>query len=273
MACGDGMLKSIGTRLNVFEIGVIFLLGSGVATWFMRPPDERWRDMFKMRHPWLTQLRALTGIGAGIFGLFAFLTIPFAEAYSLLFMAPFMVMLAAVLFLRERPGWLSWLALTGGIAGMLLVVKPGIRTMELGHLSAFGAALCVAGTVTILRVVGNTEKRTSILGVPPLYALVANGILMIPAFKVPDLLDVAIIVAAGLLGALAQLLLLVASRKAPAFSISQAQFSQLVWAALIGAVFYREFPDGYALAGLAIIIAAGLTTVGASRLARSRNRQ
>lgn len=270
MAWGDGMLKSIGTRLNVFEIGAIFLLGSGVATWFMRPPGERWRDMFRMRHPWLTQLRALTGFGAGIFGLFAFLTIPFAEAYSLIFMAPFIVMLGSIVVLRERPNWLGWLALFGGIAGVLLVVKPGLRAMELGHAGAFAAALCIAGTVIILRQIGATEKRTSILGVPQLYALVGNAILMVPTFKVPAPFDLGVILVAGLLGALGQLLLLQASRKAPAFAISQAQFSQLVWAALIGAIFYREFPDGFALAGLVIIIVAGLSTVGASRLVQHR---
>jgi drug/metabolite transporter (DMT)-like permease len=270
MAWGDGFVKSIGTRLSVFEIGLIFLAGSGIATYFMRPPDERWRDMFKMRHPWLTQLRALTGFGAGILGVFAFTTIPFAEAYSLIFLAPFIVMVAAILLLGERPNWLGWLALAGGVAGVLLVVRPGLRGMELGHLSAFGAALCIAGTVTILRRIASTEKRTSILGVPPLYALVGNAILAASTFVVPTVLDAAVIVVAGLLGAAGQLLLLSASRQAPAFVISQAQYSQLIWAALIGAIFFREYPDGFALIGLAIIIAAGLATVGASRLDQRR---
>jgi drug/metabolite transporter (DMT)-like permease len=82
----------------------------------------------------------------------------------------------------------------------------------------------------------------------------------------PTVLDTAVIVVAGLLGAAGQLLLLSASQQAPAFVISQAQYSQLIWAALIGAIFFREYPDGFALIGLAIIIIAGLATVGASRL-------
>lgn len=266
MACGDGLLKSIGARLSVFEIGLLALLGSGVATFFMRPPDERWRDMFRMRHPWLTQLRALTGVGAGIFGVYAFVTIPFAEAYSLIFLAPFIVMLASIAILRERPNWLGWLALAGGVVGVLLVVKPGMRGMELGHLSALGAACCIAGTVTILRRIAATEKKTSILAIPQLYVLVVNAVLAAATFIVPRWTDLAVIVGAGLLGALGQLLLLLASRRAPAFAIGQAQYSQLIWAAAIGALFYREYPDALALVGLAAIIAAGLITIGASGL-------
>lgn len=270
MAFGDGLLKSIGTRLSVFEIGLLFLLGSGVATYFMRPVEERWRDMLKMRHPWLTQLRALTGFGAGIFGVFAFTTIPFAEAYSLIFLAPFIVMVASIVLLGERPNLLGWLALAGGVLGVLLVVKPGVRGMELGHLSAFGAALCIAGTVTILRFIAGTEKQTSILGIPQLYALVGNGLLTITTFVVPSWLDLEVVIVAGLLGAIGQLLLLRASQKTPAFAVGQAQYSQLIWAALIGAIFFREYPDALAVLGLAIIIAAGLTTVGASHLERRR---
>jgi drug/metabolite transporter (DMT)-like permease len=266
MAWGDGLLKSIGTRLSVFEIGFIGLLGACVATFFMRPPEERWRDMFRMRHPWLTQLRALTGIGAGIFGVYAFVTIPFAEAYSLIFLAPFIVMIAAIAILKERPNWLGWVALAAGVIGVLLVVRPGVRSMELGHLSALGAALCIAATVTILRRVAITEKKTSILAIPQLYALACNGALATATFIMPSWQEVVVMFSAGLLGALGQLLLLYASRRAPAFTIGQAQYSQLIWAALIGAVFFHEYPDALALIGLAVIIAAGLITVGASRL-------
>lgn len=211
MACGDGLIKSVGTRLSVFEIGLIFLIGSGVATVFMRPPGERWRKLFYMRHPWLTQLRALTGFGAGIFGVYAFTNIPFAEAYSLIFMAPFIVMLASIVILRERPNWLGWAALAGGVLGLLLVVKPGVAPMTPGHLSAFAAALCIAGTVTILRRVAGTEQRISILAIPLIYAAVGNCLLMLPGFVVPQATDFIVIVGAGLLGALGQLLLLYAS--------------------------------------------------------------
>ena len=93
LASGDGIIKGVGgERLGIFEIGFWFCLAALCATAFMRPKGERWRDLLKMRHPWLVLTRCATGFGAGIFGIIAYLSIPFAEAYSIIFLAPFIVM-------------------------------------------------------------------------------------------------------------------------------------------------------------------------------------
>ncbi len=104
------------------------------------------------------------------------------------------------------------------------------------------------------------------MGIPLLYGLVFNAICAIPTLKMPGVADSMVVLAAGLLGAVGQLLLLYTSRNTPAFAVSQAQYSQLIWAALIGAVFFRELPDAYTVAGLAVILAAGLATVAATRM-------
>lgn len=90
MAWGDAVIKAVGAdRLSVFEIGFFVSVFAGLAMLFMRPRGERWRDLLKVRHPRLVALRSLSGIGAGIFGVIAFTSIPFAEAYALIFMSPF----------------------------------------------------------------------------------------------------------------------------------------------------------------------------------------
>ena len=97
MAWGDAVIKAVGAdRLSVFEIGFFVSIFAGIAMLFMRPSGERWRDLFKVRHPRLVALRSLSGIGAGIFGVVAFTSIPFAEAYALIFMSPFIVTLLSI---------------------------------------------------------------------------------------------------------------------------------------------------------------------------------
>jgi drug/metabolite transporter (DMT)-like permease len=270
LALGDALVKAVGGRMTVFEIGFFFLLAAGTATCFMRPAGERWRDMFRMRHPWLTLARAATGFGSGMFGFFAFTTIPFAEAYALIFLSPFLVMLLSLVLLGERAGRLGWAAMATGIVGVVLVVKPGFRTVELGHLSALAAAVFVASTVIILRRIAGGEKLTSLLGVPMLFGGTLSLLLAIPGFTWPRLTDLIVVAAGGLLGAMGQFLLLQASKRAPAGAVGQAQYSQLVYAVLIGAVFYSEFPDWIAICGLALIVAAGLANVAASRQTKSQ---
>lgn len=265
MAFGDALIKGAGPGLSVFQIGLFVGSVSVVATLFMRPAGERWRDVFAMRHPWLVLARSLTGMGAGFLGIFAFTTIPFAEAYALIFMAPFVVVLLSIALLGERMGLMGWGAVIAGAAGAFLVIRPGFRTIEPGHLAALGVAVCAGLTVIILRRIAGTEKRTSILGIPIFLAVLVSAVGSVPGFQLPDPGQYAFLVASGVLAALGQLALLGASRRAPASAVGQAQYSQLVWAVLIGAAFYGEIPDLLSIAGMVIIAGAGAVAILAAR--------
>jgi len=267
LSFGDAAVKGIGSNLPVFEIGFFASLFGALAVFFMRPGNERWREAFRMRHPWLVQARCLTGLSAGLLGIIAFTTIPFAEAYALIFLAPFVVILLSILLLGERIGWLGWVAVCAGLLGALLVIRPGIKVLEWGHLAALGVAVMSGTTVIILRRIAATERRISLLGMPYFYAVVLFGIATIPVFRMPNALEFAMMAGAGLLSALGQLALLTAAKHAPASVVGQAQYSQLLWAVLIGAVVYAEYPDAIAVAGLVIIAAAGILNVLRSRKA------
>jgi drug/metabolite transporter (DMT)-like permease len=160
---------------------------------------------------------------------------------------------------------LGWLAVAAGAIGAFLVIRPGVRELEWGHLAALGVAVCSGMTVTILRRIAGAEKRISLLGVPFAYAIAFNAIAAIPGFRLPSTMELALMAVAGLLGALGQLALLNATKLSPASTVGQAQYSQLVWAVLIGAAFYHELPDAIAIAGLFVIAAAGVGTIIASR--------
>ncbi|HTN63384.1 MAG TPA: DMT family transporter [Devosia sp.] len=261
MACGDALIKGAGPGLSVFEIGLYVGTISMIATLFMRPRGERWRDVLLMRHPWLVLARSLTGMGAGFLGIFAFTTIPFAEAYALIFMAPFVVVLLSIILLGERISALGWGAMIAGGIGAFLIIRPGLRQIEPGHLAALGVAVCAGLTVVILRRISGTEKRTSLLGVPMILSVMVSAAGSASDFTMPHLGQYAFLVASGVLAALGQLALLGASRRAPASEVGQAQYSQLIWAMLIGLAFYGETPDALTLAGIAIIAMAGVVTV------------
>jgi len=69
---------------------------------------------------------------------------------------------------------------------------------------------------------------------------------------------VALIVAGGLFGTAGHFLFILAFRHAPASAITPFTYMQLVWAALVGWVFYQHFPDATAIAGMLVIAGSGL---------------
>ena len=257
----DALVKSLGGELPVMEIVFLATLSSFLVILILRPRGERWRDMFRMNHPKRVMLRALCGIVAGICSTLAFTTIPLAEAYALIFLAPVLVTLMSIPLLGEKVGWRRISAVGLGLAGVLLVVKPGFRELHVGHLAAFIVAFTGATSMIILRMIGHTERKVSLIGVVMVSALVVSGILMIPDFVWPStdaLLKVGLI---GIVAGVAQMTLMAATRAAPANRVAPAQYSQIVWAVVFGALFFAEVPDWIALIGIGMIGLSGLFTL------------
>jgi drug/metabolite transporter (DMT)-like permease len=259
--CGDATIKGLGGSLGIFEIGFFTTLFSILPALFTRPKDERWRDTFRPAHPWLMQLIALMRTGSALLITYSFVTIPLAEAYCIVFLVPVFITILSVLVLREQVGIERWLLVFISFAGVLLVVRPGFRELELGHLTALGCAMTAAISTTAIRFVSGSERRTSLFVIPTLYTLIANGALLFTGFIVPSWNDWLLIVLAGLLGGVGYLLQIAAVTHAPASRVAPMQYSQIVWALLLGAIFFSEFPDTLGLVGLGVVVAAGLANI------------
>ena len=260
-SCGDALIKGFGQSLTIFEIGFFVALFSLLPALFAKPKTERWRDSFSLKHPALVHLRAFSGVTSSALVTFAFVTIPFAEAYSLVFMMPLFITVMSVVLLKERVDAMRWGMLALGFLGVMLVVRPGFRELELGHLAALCCAFFGAATTTILRVVAPDEKRVSLIAIPALYVIVVNAVLMIPGFVVPSIEQLVLLVTSGALIGLGHILLIAATRNAPASQVAPIQYLQIVWAIGLGAFFFTEYPDWIAYAGIGVVILSGLANV------------
>jgi S-adenosylmethionine uptake transporter len=257
----DASVKGLGPELPVAEIVFFGTLAQSIVIFLLRPPGERWRDMFRMNHPKRVLVRMICGICGGLLGTFAFTTIPLAEVYALVFLSPVLVTLLSLVILGEPVGWRRLSAVAAGFVGMLLVVKPGFRELHLGHLAAAASAVVGAVSMIIMRMIGHTERRVSLVGVVMTGALAVSAVLTIPVFTPPSLPALAHVVLVGLFGGVGQITMLAATRAAPANRVAPAQYSQIAWAVVLGSLFYAEFPDRLALIGIALIGLSGLFTL------------
>lgn len=261
-SCSDAVVKSLGGQFTVFEIGFFSMLFAGFFLFFSRPDGERWRDFWRTNRPWAVQARAWAGIASGVLSVYAFTTIPLAEVYALVFLAPLFVTILSTLILKEKVGPWRWLAVVAGFVGVMLVVRPGFRELHLGHLAAFAIAFLAAASIILMRSLAAEEKRTTMLGVLIGYGLLFNGIgAATTSFSLPDARQLAWLVLAGAFTAGGQLLQLLAVKYAPANKIAPTHYSQIVWAVILGALFFQEYPDSLSLVGLAVVGGSGLLTM------------
>jgi drug/metabolite transporter (DMT)-like permease len=261
----DALIKATGPSMSVFEIA-FFTTSFSIIPVMLTKRGERWRDIYKLHHPWLVHLRCATAITGTACVMFAFTHIPFADVYAIGFLTPIVVTMLGVLVLREHVALHRWLLLIISFLGVVLVIRPGVRELEAGHLAIFCSVFLAGITTIVLRHIAPRERRVSLVGIQVFYSGLVNGLLMLPAFVVPSLEQLAVFLGIGLLGGTGGLLLIAAAKRSPANLVAPVQYSQLIWAIVLGAAFFGEYPDYVAIIGLVIVLAAGLANVLTEKL-------
>ncbi len=198
----------------------------------------------------------------GVFGLFALFyavaKAPLALVLAIGFAAPLFAGIGALLFLRERPGWIRSIALMAGMAGLLLVLRPGVGVVSPGMLAALLAAAIAAFSSLALGAEANAGDpgaavAWSLLLMTPLSALLALPWWHWPEANLwPLLFAIGACAAAGHLG-LARALHLAGECWVPPF-----EFVRFGLVAVAGAWLFDEPADPATLGGGGILLLAAL---------------
>jgi drug/metabolite transporter (DMT)-like permease len=265
---GDAAVKVVGPGVSPFQIAFAVSLMASVAIVVTKPKSEAWSNALRMRHPRLVMLRAGLATVTWVAGVHAFVTIPVAEAFALIFLSPPLVAILSRAFLRERPGALGAAAIGVGLIGVVIAIRPGFRDLGSGHLAAVVCAVGVAGSIVVLRRLSAVEARTTIMVITNLTIITVTGLAMIPVFVWPSGSQLVWLALAGLVDGFGQICLLLAARHAAAALVGVAHYSQLIWAVAIGILFFGEWPDIWMMIGLGAIMGSGLLAVAAARRAR-----
>jgi S-adenosylmethionine uptake transporter len=257
-ACGDAIVKAIGTALNPFEVAFFgYVIPLMLSSVFMAPGDSM-LDLVRWNRPWLMSIRSLCVASTSPLIIIAFTGLPFAEAFALLFLVPSLVAILAVLVLKEPVKKRHGLAIGLAFFGVLVTLRPGFKEILPGHLAAIGGALCSAAVMITGRMIGQTEKRFTLTGTVFLATATISGLMMIPNFIWPTLHQWILLTSFAATALIGGRLLVLATMYAPAEQVGAAQYSQVVWALVLGALFFNEWPDTIGLFGTLVITGSGL---------------
>jgi len=192
------------------------------------------------------------------FLLIAFSMMPLAGAVAINFAAPLFATLASIVLLKETVRPARWVALAVGFLGVLLVVRPGPETFQIGALFALANAI-LFGTVTVgVRGMTATES-TATLSMYQMVMLTTAFSLLLPfGFVTPTPFDATIMVFNGLANAVGQYWWTRALHLAPTSAVAPFQYLALVWAIIFGLVIWGDVPTLHLLIGSAIVVASGI---------------
>jgi len=222
-------------------------------------PSMRWQ-LVATRRPLLQVMRALMLVGVTGFAMAAFRILPLAETTALLFVTPLIVALLAGPILGEKLRPLHWIASLCGFLGVLLIARPEGTINLTGLAFVFAAAACYSVYQIQTRQLSPTENTLTMLFYTALVGTVSMT-LAAPLYwsgPWPDMLETLMIASLGIYGGTGHFLLISAFRHTAATTLSPLLYVQLVWATLLGWLFFDHWPDAFAFTGMGIIVASSI---------------
>ena len=279
----DVIVKWLGGEYSVLQVVTLRSLVALPFTllFFM---GEGGRGLPKTERPKPEYLRGLFLFLSFTTYMMGLAALPLAEVSAIRNSAPLMITLLSVAWLRERVGLDSWAALLVGFGGVLLIVRPGSVSFNLGSIFVLISVLFYALAVMTTRKLQTTDSSATMAYFSSLVYLIASFVLaplvafagetpdahasiafLFRAWTLPPLLDTVAMGGMGILWAGGMYLMARAYSLAKASVIAPFEYVSLPISALWGFVLWQETPTWTTWLGAALTLLSGMYVVYRAR--------
>jgi drug/metabolite transporter (DMT)-like permease len=250
----NGIVRHLGTDLPAaqsafirFAFGLLFL---APAIWQARA------TRFPLPVLKLFGWRGVLHVAAVVFWFYAMARVPVAEMAAIGFLNPVVVLVIAGLLLGEGLGRGRILSILVALLGALIVLRPGLREVSLGHLSQLAATLCFAVSYIIAKRLSSLAPAAVVVAV--LSVTVAVGLAPLAWWVWQPVTGVQLgwLALVAALATFGHYTMMRAFKAAPLAVTQPVTFLQIIWAAALGALVFGEGVDAFVLLGGALIVGA-----------------
>lgn len=213
-------------------------------------PKKSWGGLF---------MRSFCGTVGLICNFYAIDRLNIADANMLNKLSPFFAIIMSTFILKEKANKVEWGAVVLAFTGALLVIKPSFDIQFvyglIGALGGLGAGIAY----TYVRKLGKMGVKGPVIVLCfSLFSCVVTLPFFIIGYKPMDMAQFACLMLAGVCAAGGQICITTAYTKAPAKEISVFDYTQIIFAALLGILFLDQIPDALSVAGYIVIIGTAI---------------
>jgi drug/metabolite transporter (DMT)-like permease len=260
----SAQVESVQTAFFRAALSVILLLPM-IAAGRVKP----WHSKRIVGHFWRTAM----GTGSMVLGFYAVSMLPLADATAIAFSQPLFSVVVAALVLGEKVRWRRWSATVIGFAGVLIMVRPGEGSLQLGALVALANAAAVSLSILLVRRLSDSETPLMIL---TQFAIFSTILLTVPAILVwrwPDLWGWVLAVGIALSATVGQYFWVQAFKAGEMSAVAPFEYMRLPFAVFVGWLIWGEMPVIWTYLGASIVIGSALYIAHREhQLARQRRR-
>lgn len=222
----------------------------------LRPPSLK--TLITTQNPKLQIIRGLCMANTNLMFISALHYIPLAEGTAIIYLSPLLVTAMSGPLLGERISRMQWLAVAIGFMGVLLIARPGGSMFHPVALLALGAAFSFSLYQVITRKLNHTDKSSITNFISGLVCVLVSSALLPFYWETPTPYFALLMVLLGISALVSHLLMTKAYQHAKPSTLAPFSYTQLLFAGLIGYVFFNQLPDLMGLIGMLVIVAGGL---------------
>ena len=185
---------------------------------------------------------------------YALSTTQLAIVTALSFLIPIFASLLAWPLLGETLHLRRFLAIMVGFSGTMIILRPGFADVGLGQILVIISAVFFSLSVLLIRVLGRTDSSITITSYTVILSTSLSFIPSLFVWQWPSWEQLAFLAPGGVAAAFGVLFLAQALRQAATNVVMPLDYLRLLWAAVLGFVFFAEIPDGFTWLGAAVIL-------------------
>lgn len=255
-ALNDAMGKFL---ISTFSVGQILLIRSAAALVILIPfiRREGWAPFRNAPRPWLQFWRPLAATFevAAFYWALAYMSL--ADVMTFYLAGPIYVTAMSPFLLGEKVGWRRWAAVCAGFVGVMIALNPTAASLTPAAFVAIGGSLSFSILMIMTRLVRGTSD-TVLITTQTVGALIF-GAIVAPFQWVPmTWWDTWLLLQLGVVAMVAHMCINRSLKVAPASVVVPYQYTTIVWAILLGYIFFADIPSVTMVVGAATIIAAGI---------------
>ncbi|MFT3989638.1 DMT family transporter [Aestuariivirga sp.] len=256
--CNDTLVKYVGATLPVGELVVLRGIVASSLILLMAARQKVLAALPQVAsRPVL--IRAAFDVAATLLFIIVLIHMGIANLTAIMQAVPLAVVLLSALLMGERVGFHRSAAIAAGFIGVLMIVKPLPSSFTRYDLIALLIVACVAGRDLMTRKIPTRIPSSIVALVNAVFVMLGGAVLsLFEGYAWPEGWQLLVIAAAAFFLAGGYTMIVLTLRTGDITASAPFRYSVLVFAIISGILVFGEYPDGWALLGMALIVAAGL---------------
>lgn len=288
LTVSDSIVKILSTSYALHEIMLFRALFAMIVV-IVIIQFEGGFGTLRTRRPVLHFLRGSMLVLANMFFFLGLASLPIAETVALFFTAPLFICLFSQTVLREKVSLSRWGAILIGLSGVIVMLRPGTEIFKMVALLPIAAAFAYACMAIITSKLGMQDKAGTMTFYIQFAFIVISSIIglsigdgqfntsdnptlefLLRPWSMPSLQDIGLVAVCGFIVGVGGYLISQAYRIGQASLMAPFEYSSMPLALLLGYLVWGDWPDGYSLAGSALVIFSGILIVTIEKRARKK---